>query len=1163
MRINRIVTVLSISIAAVSGLIAQTFQGGVRGIVTDPGGAAVPTAKVTLIDEAAGTERTTVSNAVGEYTFTSLDPATYTIHAEAPAFKKFEVKGVVVATSGFPTVDIKLEVGDVTQTVNVSESSTLVETENASTGQVIDKQKLDDLPNMGRNPFYQTVKISQNVTPGGDPKFNRMEDQSGSSTISINGGPVTGNNYLLDGISITNSANQAVIIPSIEATQEVKVQISTYDAEVGRTGGGTFNMYLKSGTNAIHADVFGYMWFNPLIANNYFANAAGIAKVPQMWHNYGGSVGGPLIIPKLYNGKNKTFFWVATENYRQNQTSSVNVAVPTALEKAGNFSQSKYSNGSPLIIYDPASTVINANGTYTRQPFFNNTIPQSQLNPIGLALASYYPAPTSAPNYYGQNDFSQTIPQYDRAGQLDFKLDQEITSWWRASVSFLFYGSREPGYAAWIQTPSAIASPSQSVLYRNVDATQANTTLTPNATTVVSLRWGFNRYPNSNVADSHGFDLTKLGFSPSLINSFQLNKAQDYFPAITMGDVESFGGGGPNATVYYSRSFSGSVSKFLGRHTLKSGFDFRSISVAGQSSITNGAYTFSNGFTSAENASGSTILGTGASLASLLLGYPSAGSAVTTVALANRVHYYGFFVQDDFRVNKKLTLNMGVRYEYEGGIYSPNNGYNPGFDPNAVNPIQSQVSGIVTKGVLEYAGQNGYGTSAFNPNHDKFGPRIGFAYALNPKTVIRGGYGLFWAPLSFSLQSTFGYTATTSYVSTLNGGATPAGSLSNPFPTGVLQPSGNTLGLLAGIGGQNITAPSSTARSTRVHQYSFDVQRELGAGFVLTAGFAGSVTHDLVQGTSSININQLPDADLSLGTKLTTKVANPFYGTAGGVINLSGTTTTLLQTLLPFPQFGTVTISSPSIGRAIYYSGFAKVQKRLGFGLNFLNTVTWSQNENNSDGQSITYLPSASGVQDYHNYDAEWGLAAINTPWRWTTAINYKLPFGKGEKFLGSSRLMDLLVGGWALNVQTTMQTGFPLAISQSNLNSGIGTGGQRPNATGISPETSGSLESRLNDYINPAAFSQAPIYTFGNVSRTIGMRGPGQAFTDASLFKTFSLKEKVNAQFRFEVFNLTNTPLFDITSSSSTQFGSSSFGVINNQANYPRIVQLGLRFTY
>src|SRR5580700_1671811 len=303
---------LALFLGSVFSLHSQTFQGGVRGIVTDHTGAAMPNAVVTLINEATSEHRQTLSNSAGEYTFTAVVPATYTVRAEAPSFKRFEQTGVVVATQEFPTVDIKLQLGDVTQTVNVTADAALIETANASTGQVIDKQKLDDLPNMGRNPFYQTVKISQNVTPGGDPKFNRMEDQSGSSQISINGGPITGNNYLLDGIAITNSANQAVIVPTIEATSEVKVQISTYDAEVGRTGGGTFNMYLKSGTNAYHADAFGYMWFNPLIANNYFANENGIAKVPQMWHNYGGSIGGPVVIPKLYNGKNKTFFWIAT-----------------------------------------------------------------------------------------------------------------------------------------------------------------------------------------------------------------------------------------------------------------------------------------------------------------------------------------------------------------------------------------------------------------------------------------------------------------------------------------------------------------------------------------------------------------------------------------------------------------------------------------------------------------------------------------------------------------------------------------------------------------------------------------------------------------------------------------------------------------------------------
>jgi len=1150
---------LALIVGSTINLRAQTFQGGVRGMVSDPGGAAIPTVKVTLVNEDTSEQRATLSSEAGEYAFTAVDPATYTVRAEAPSFKRFERKGVVVTTQGFPTVDIKLQVGDVSETINVSEDTALLETANASTGQVIDKQKLDDLPNMGRNPFYETVKISQNVTPAGDPKFNRMEDQSGSSAISINGGPVTGNNYTLDGIAITNSANQAVIVPTIEATQEVKLQINTYDAEVGRTGGGTFNLYLKSGTNALHFSGFGYQWFNPLIANNFFANAAGIPKVPQMWKNYGGAFGGPVIIPKLYNGKNKTFFWIAGEAYRQNQTSSTSVALPTALERTGDFSQSRYTNGSLQAIYDPATTVIGSNGGYTRQTFPGNVIPSSRINPVGRALASYFPSANMPSTYYGQTNFSVTTPQYDRADQLDFKLDQELKSWWRAAVSYLHYGSREPGYARWLQTPSAIASGSQSVLIRHVDATQANTTITASPTTVISLRWGFNRYPNNTHAYSQGFNLASLGFSPSFINSLQLNAEQNYFPAITMGDLDSFGGSGPSATIYYSRSVSGAVSKFAGRHSLKVGGDYRAIHVDGTPAPSAGSYSFSAGFTNNQNAAGTSILGTGASLASLLLGYPSSGSVVTSSSLANLVHYGAVFFQDDFRLTSKLTLNFGLRYEYETGVSSPNNRFNPGFDTKAVNPIQSQVKGITTLGVLEYAGENGYGTVAGSPNKNKFGPRVGFAWSLNPKTSIRGGYGLFWAPFSFGLQSTFGYTATTNYVASNDGGATPANSLSNPFPGGVLQPSGNTLGLLAGIGGQNITAPSSDARSTRVHQYSFDVQRELPAALALSVGFSGSTTHNLIQGTPSININQLPAQYFSLGSKLSSKVPNPFFGTAGGIVNLAAATTTQVQLLLPYPQFGSVTITSTDQGHALYYSFYTKLQKRMGHGLNILTTVTWARNENDSDSSSNNYS-SNGGQQDYYNRAAEWGRAIVDTPWRWTTAVNWALPFGRGREFLNKGRLLDIAVGGWNLNFQTTMQTGFPVAITQGNLNSATGTGGQRPNATGISPATSGSLEERLYHYFNPAAFTQAPAYTFGNVSRTIPLRGPGQVNLDFSMFKSYHVWERLNAQFRFEVFNLSNTPLFN---SLNTTFTSSNFGQITNQANYPRIVQLGIRFSY
>jgi hypothetical protein len=1135
---------------------AQTFQGGVRGAVSDPTGAAIGTAKVTLTDQSTGVARATITGTGGEYSFTAVNPSTYTITDQTPANKKLERKGVVVQTQDSLLVDLKLEVGDVTQSVNVTEEVPLMETENASTGQVIDAQKLADLPNMGRNPFYEGVKISQNVVPGGDPKFNRMEDQSGSSQISIGGGPVRGNNYLLDGIPITDSQNRAVIIPTIEAVQEVKLQINTYDAEVGRTGGGTFNSFLKSGSNDLHGAVFGYTWFQDALANTYFGNASGrnadgTLRSPvanQPFYNYGAAFGGPITIPKLYNGKNKTFFWVAGEGYRQTEAATSVFALPSAAEKLGDFSQSHNSSGGLQAIFNPTAA--------GRIPFAGNVIPASLINPIGLAMASYYPAPNAPTPYYGASNYNSTAIIYDRADQVTAKMDQVFTPWLRASASYLHYGSREEANA-WFGYGNP-ATPGQSMLVRHVDATQANMTLTPTPTTVVFLRYGFNRFPNKTYQlASEGIDMSKWGFPKSYLSQLPY----DAFPAITMqGDVSSFGAGGFSQSTLYSHSFSATASKFMGRHSVKAGFDYRQINDAGQATVTPGAFTFSQSFTSASATS--TVAGTGASLASLLLGYPISGSVTTSLPVENHVTYYGFFIHDDFRLSRNLTLNFGLRYEYETGMESKLNSLIVGFDKDAVNPIQKEVTAITTRGVIQYAGQNGAGTTATNPNLNKFSPRFGFAWNAMKKTTLRGGYGLLWAPYTFSLLNPLGYTYSTPYVASNDGNVTPANSLSNPFPSGIQQPVGNKAGLAAGLGGQAFSFLDPNARSTRIHQYSLDIQRELPNGFVIVVGYTGSVTHNLIQGTPDININQLPDSLLGSASKLnTTKVANPFYGTSGGILNLAAATVTQLQLSLPYPQFGAISLQNSDQNHARYNSIYVKLQKKVGRSVNILTTYTWSKNQDASNGgagNSFNSQPSTS--QDNYNRAAEWGLSTIDTPSRWTTAVNYELPFGKGQRFLGGSRILDYAVGGWAVNFQTTMQTGFPLAISQTNLNSVIGTSVQRPNATGTSPETNGSVQQRLTGYINPAAFSQSPQFTYGNVSRTIPLRGPGMANTDFSLFKSVKFAERYMGQFRAEVFNLTNTPQFY---GPATQFGSSTFGKITSQANFPRVLQIGIRLAF
>jgi hypothetical protein len=1151
-RVARVVTLTAISVFTIA---AQTFQGGIRGAITDGSGAAIDLAKVTLTDEGTGSARSTVSGTVGEYTFTALNPGAYTISVEKPGFRTYEKKGIAVGTQEFLTVDLALSVGDVTQSVNVSSEVPLLETTNASTGQIIDAQKLADLPNLGRNPFYGGVKISQNVTPGGNPQFNRMEDQTGSSQISIAGGPVRGNNYLLDGIAITDSTNRAVIIPTVESVQELKVQSSTYDAEVGRTGGGTFNLFLKSGSNDYHAAAFGYTWFQPWLANTYFGNAAGrnsdgTLKSPiadQPFYNYGGALGGPFSIPKLYNGKNKTFFWVTGEAYRQKKPSSTVLAVPTSLERIGDFSQSRTASGALQTIYDPTLS--------PRVPFVNNVIPKNRLDPVGLALASYYPMPNITGKPFGASNYNTTAIEYDRADQMTAKLDQQFTSWWHASASYLHYGSREAAYAYFGYADPA--TPGQSMLVRHVDATQANTTLTPSATMVIFLRFGFNRFPNKTYQlASDGFDLTTLGFPASYVSQLPYKA----FPAITMtGDVASFGGGGFNQSNFYSRSFSGTVSKYLGRHSLKTGFDFRVIHDSGINTVTPGAYSFSQAFTSQSGTS--TVAGTGASIASLLLGYAASGSVTKSLPIEDHVKYYGFFVHDDFRLNSKLTLNFGLRYEYETGLESELNSLIVGFDTAAVNPIQKEVKGITTNGVIEYAGQNGYGITATHPSTLKFSPRVGFAWSPSAKTTIRGGYGIFWAPYTFNLQNPLGYTYATPYVASNDGNVTPANILSNPFPSGLQTPIGNAAGLSAGLGGQAFSLNDANAKSARIHQYSVEIQREVPAGFVIAAGFTGSVSHNLIQGTPDLNINQLPGSYLSMGSALNAKVPNPFYGTSAGVLNTAAPTINQAQLLLPYPQFGAISLQNSDQNHASYYAVYVKAQKRLGRAVNVLTTFTWSRNMDASNGGAgNTFSSQPTTSQDNYNRAAEWSRATIDTPARWTTAVNYELPFGKGRKFLSSNKLLDYAVGGWSINFQTTMQTGFPLAISQNNLNSAIGTSAQRPNATGTSPETSGSLEDRLGSYISKAAFTTAPQFTFGNISRTLAMRGPGIGNVDFSLFKNFQFFERFRAQFRCEVFNLTNTPQFY---GPQTNVNSSTFGQITQQANFSRIFQMGVRMEF
>lgn len=1129
----------SFSLAALSAafMLGQSYQGGIRGTVADSAGAIVNLAKVSIVDESTAVRRATLSNDSGNYVFTAVEPATYTVVVEAPGFKRFERKNVIVGTQQYLTVDAALELGSVSETVNVTEEVPLIETANASTGQVIDRQQIVDLPNLGRNPFMM-AKLAANVVQAGDPRFNRMQDQSGSSQISIAGGPVRGNNYLLDGVPITSSTNVAVIIPTLEAVQEVKIQANTYDAEMGRTGGGVFNTYLKSGSSDFHGAAFGYTRQSEWLANSFFNNAAGITRPNTPQVNFGGAFGGPVIVPKLYNGKHRTFFWLGAERYRQRSGLTQLLAVPTAAERVGDFSKSLTRAGALNVIYDPLS------GT-TRTPFAGNIIPASRLNPVGLALASYYPNPLSAPAYHGGTDFTGAAVLLDQASQGTAKLDHELFSWWRANLSYLHYKSREPSGNLF----GSVSSPGATLLYRKVDATQVNNIFSPNATTVVSVRYGFNRYPNLTGTESDGFNPATLGLPSSFVSQLPVLK----FPQVTMQNFSGMGGGSGSYSVFDSRNLLTSVAKYMGRHSVKAGFDFRVLHVDFITYGTAGTFGFNDGFTRRDPNRGND--GTGSDLASLLLGYPASGSANQPTKLFQFVRYYAGYVQDDFRITPKLTLNIGLRYEYETGLRARDNALIVGFDRNVANPI-----GAPAKGGVMYAGLNGNPTECCNLSNKKFGPRVGFAWSLNSKTTVRGGYGIFWAPPAYSGLATLGYSQTTNLTGSNDGGQTPAATLSNPFPDGLLKPVGNSQGLLTGIG-QTITFIDQNSGSTMVQQFSMDIQRELPGNVMMAVGYVSSRTRDLVLGTGAINIDQLESRYLGLGSALLQTVPNPFYGNpaASGVV--ASPTITQSQLLRPFPQFGAVNQTLSNANNAKYDSLVVRAQKRLSMGLSFLGSWTWSKNMDGSFGATNYYTSSSTSPQNAYDLGAEYGLAIVNTPNSIKGAVTYELPFGKGKRFFAANKVINAFAGEWQVNMVTLLQSGFPLAITQGqNFNSVIGAGVHRPNATGIAPDTSGSVESRLTSYINPAAFSVAPQFTFGNVSRTIGFRGPGTRNFDLSVMKSFTVMERFKGQFRAEALNAFNHPLFNGPASA---FGNANFGTITQQGNFPRYIQLGVRVMF
>jgi hypothetical protein len=1127
---------------------AQSNYGAVRGIVTDTQGATIANVQVELVSQSTQISRTTTSNGSGEYSFSAVSPDTYTLIGFITGFDKLTRNGIIVNSGTTLPVDLTLSIGSASQTVEVNASAPLVNNGDSYNGQTIDAQKLTTLPNPGRNPFLFS-KLDNNVTPVGDPRFVRFQDQSGSSTISVAGAPISSNNYSVDGIPITDFSNRAVIIPSLEAVEEMKIQANTYDAELGRTSGGMFNTTLRSGTSSLHGVLQGETrqtnWGANLFFNNRtpYTNPLTGVTLPQTprgnstFYSYVGSLGGPIPLPKILGGKDKTFFQITEEGYRQRSplTASNTFVVPTAAELSGNFS------ASVRIIYDPL--------TNPRTPFQGNMIPAYRINAVGLNILKTYPAPNTPTSGYGGFNFTGSDTLGDRADEFIGKLTHSFGERWLADFYYMHYGSKEPGGNA---LENFAGSSSSYLLYRKVDAIGIQNTITINPTTVATIGFGFNRFPNNTADISQGFNQATLGFPANYVSAL----SKTGFPALT-GDtgLSSEGTSNSGPAVYFSRNFVAGISKSLGKHTLKAGYVFRAISLT-YTSLTNsdGAFTFDSTLT---NSAGSNASTTGSTVADVLLGYPTSGSLVVPTQLAITTQYNAGYVQDDWSVTPRLTMNLGMRYEHEPGVHERNNRYSVGFDPTAT--YTAAGSAVSATGGVEFAGQNGYGTSTGN-TINKWSPRAGFAYEIDDKTVFRGGYGLFYQPIVYSGSASYapGYVLTNTIPSQ---SGIPSISLSNPFPTLSTTPTGNSLGLSTSIG-SSLTVIDQNSKAPLYQSYSADIERELPYGLAVKIGYVGG--HSRNQPLSE-NIDQLAASNLALGTTaLTTKTPFKFAGVGSWSKGLQPYN----QSLRPFPQFTSIS-DTVSVGQSNYNALDIKVQKRLNHGVTILTAFTWASSWDNIWGATSTLNPyysgnnNSAGPQDIGTLAGEYARSINDIPKRWTLALTYDLPFGRGKMFLGgANKFVDLAVGGWQFNDILIMQDGSPLPITQStNSNSAFGNAVQRPNlVAGVSVCHSGSPEGRLNSYFNPAAYTAAPAGTFGNAPRDSNCYGPGYVNSDLSLNKTFSFGERVQAQFRAEALNAFNTPEFN---GPSLAFDSSSAGQITGTLGFPRLVQLGGRLTF
>ncbi len=1120
----------------------QEFRGTILGRILDPSGAAVVGANVEVVNVDTNTVVRSRSNETGNYQVPFLVPGDYTVRVELAGFKRMERQGIRVSTSEPVAVDFTLEIGQAAESVTVTAAAPMLNTASADLGQIVDKTYVGMITvSLSRN-----VMNLRNMAPGVTGGTGTYTSSAQANFSIAGGGAGRGRNEIIvDGVPNTTAGGTIGFVPSVDSVEEVKVHTTMFDAALGHSNAGAVTIVTKGGSNDLRGALYLYKRWPGFYANSWTNNRLGLPKPPVQYYQWGYTVGGPVWFPRLFNGRNRTFFSTSLERDRDPRELTRQARVPTEAERAGDFSRTINRQGGAFAIYDPLTSVISGN-TVTRQPFAGARIPASRISPIGAAVLSKYPLPNQnvAPQLAAYNwALSKTyaVSQSQTAVRIDHVLSDKQRLFSRfglldrdQNAEDLFYGATS--YP--VQGGTDLGR-----LFRRRVSFGIDDTIVFSPTLVGSVRLSGLSYSSKTTVGAPGADPKDLNL-PDVIVRNQAVRGWSTFdlgeniPAI--GASQSFS----REAVY---SLLSTWTKLTGKHATKFGVDYRLARNSNVSPGGNATASFSVGptFTQSDpyNRNAANVSGSG--MATMLLGLADSGNFGYNTPTSTQNHYLALFVQNDWKVTPRFTLNAGLRYELEFPYTERYNRNSYKFDENA--PLPVKVPGLDLKGGILFAGVDG-NPRAVSPDKSNFGPRIGFAYRPLGKTVIRGGYGMFYSTISLN-TSFFGtvnvFNTVTPFVGSTNSGATPYTTLADPFPTGLREPVGRAVGLMAQVG-DSLTIFDHRRVNPYNQQWQLSVQQELPARVLLEVAYMGM--HSLKQ-IESFNLNEKPDVYLPLGRAENNAIPNPFLNLFPATSTLGrGATITQNRLWVRFPQFTTLTLQGANTGRALYHSLQMKADKRLSHGLNVLFTYTFSRLMDNNTTSIIN-------VRRYR------AVSSLDQKHVARLAFTYQLPFrfdGGGMNYLWRQ-----VAGGWALSGFTTFASGTPLSVSHAN---------GRPIRI-ANPRLEGPVHERLGDkrdasgrvlnpYFRIDAFQPLPDqYTITPEPPALDeLRAPGTRSLNAALFKTFPVRERFKLEVRMEATGVTNTPNFGAPGTNMSQ--AATFGVISS-AGGSRSVQGSARLVF